>query len=170
MTQNIILTGFMGTGKSTIGRLLASQLKYSFRDLDSLIVEKEGQSINAIFAGQGENYFREVESAALRAVLQESSQVVSTGGGAVIRPENRELMQKSGIVVNLVASPETILQRLHSDEDRPLLRDSKNLTQIQKLLMDRELYYAEADIRIDTDAKNVEDVACEILNFLERGA
>jgi shikimate kinase len=111
-----------------------------------------------------------VESAALRAVLQESSQVVSTGGGAVIRPENRELMQKSGIVVNLVASPETILQRLHSDEDRPLLRDSKNLTQIQKLLMDRELYYAEADIRIDTDAKNVEDVACEILNFLERGA
>lgn len=170
MTQNVILTGFMGTGKSTVGRLLAARLNYSFRDLDSLIVEKEGTSINTIFADRGESYFREAESSVLKAVLQESSQVVSTGGGAVIRPENRCLMHKSGVVVNLTASPEVILQRLHSDDERPLLRDSKSLAQIQKLLMDRESYYAEADIRIDTDGINVEDVARDILDFLERGA
>lgn len=170
MTQNIILTGFMGTGKSTVGRLLAAQLNYSFRDLDSLIVEKAGQSINTIFADQGESHFRELESCELRAVLHEAAQVVSTGGGAVIRPENRDLMRKSGVVVNLTASPETILRRLHSDEERPLLRDAKSLARIQQLLMDREAYYAEADIRIDTDGKNVEDVAREIRDFLERGA
>jgi len=170
MRLNVILTGFMGTGKSTVGRLLAAQLKYSFRDLDSLIVEKEGQSINTIFADRGENSFREVEASVLRDVLQESLQVVSTGGGAVIRQQNRDLMHKSGVVVNLTASPETLLHRLHSDEERPLLRDSKSLAHIQKLLVDRESYYAEADIRIDTDGKNVEDVARIILDFLERGA
>jgi shikimate kinase len=170
MTQNVILTGFMGTGKSTVGKLLAAQLKYSFRDLDSLIVEKEGKSINTIFADRGESYFREVESSVLRSVLQESSQVVSTGGGAVLRQENRDFMHNSGVIVNLTASPEILLQRLHSDEERPLLRDLKSLAQIQKLLMDRESYYAAADIRIDTDGKNVEDVARDILDFLERGA
>ncbi len=79
MTQNIILTGFMGTGKSTRGKLLASRLNFTFRDLDALIVKKEGQSINSIFAGMGEGYFREVESSVLRTVLQESSQVISRG-------------------------------------------------------------------------------------------
>lgn len=169
MRQNVILTGFMGTGKSTVGRLLATRLKFAFRDLDSLIIDKEGQSITSIFASMGEGYFREVESSMLRSVLQETSQVVSTGGGAVILPVNRDLMKKSGVVINLVAAPETILQRLQADEERPLLRDSKSLEQIQKLLMERELFYSEADIRIDTDGKNVEDVARDILNFLERG-
>ncbi|MGA7826027.1 MAG: shikimate kinase [Geobacteraceae bacterium] len=169
MTQNIILTGFMGTGKSTVGKLLASRLNFTFRDLDALIVEKEGQSINSIFAGMGEGYFREVESSVLRTVLQGSSQVISTGGGAVILPENRNLMRKLGVVINLLASPKMILQRLQADDERPLLRDSKSLPQIEKLLMERELYYSDADIRIDTDGKNVEDVARDILTFLERG-
>jgi len=169
MTRNIILTGFMGTGKSSVGRLLASYLHYTFCDLDSVVVQKEGQSINSIFASKGESYFREVESAMLRAVLQQSSQVVSTGGGAVLSRENRDLMKKSGVVINLVASPEIILQRLHTDEERPLLRESKNLPQIEILLKQREVFYSEANIRIDTDGKNVEDVARDILNFLERG-
>ncbi|MRR05594.1 MAG: shikimate kinase [Deltaproteobacteria bacterium] len=170
MTRNIILTGFMGTGKSSVGRFLASHLHYAFSDLDSLIVQREGKSINTIFAELGESYFRDVESSVLRDVLCRSAQVVSTGGGAVILPENRDHMKKSGIVINLVASPETILRRLHADEDRPLLRDAKNLPQLEKLLEQREPFYAEADIRIDTEGKNVEDVARDILNFLERGA
>jgi len=94
---------------------------------------------------------------------------VSTGGGAVIKKENRDLMKRSGRVINLVASPTTILRRLQDDDERPLLRDSKSLQQIQKLLMERESFYAEADIRIDTDEKNVEDVVRDILSFLERG-
>lgn len=169
MKQNIILTGFMGTGKSTVGKMLSARLGFTFCDLDSLIVATEGESINSIFARKGERYFREVETCTLSSVLQQTSQVVATGGGAVILSENRQLMRESGVVINLVASPETILRRLHSDEDRPLLRNSKSLPQIMKLLMDRELFYSEADIRIDTDGKNVEDVAGDILNFLERG-
>ncbi len=168
--MNVILTGFMGTGKSSVGRLLASRLNFTFCDLDAVIVAQEGKSINSIFSSMGECYFRTVESSVLQHVLQHSSQVVSTGGGAVIKKENRDLMRRCGRVINLVASPDTILRRLQDDDERPLLRDSKTLQQIQKLLMDRESFYSEADIRIDTDGKNVEDVARDILTFLERGA
>jgi len=168
--NNVILTGFMGTGKSSVGRLLASRLNFTFCDLDALIVAQEGKSINSIFTSMGESYFRSVESSVLLRVLLHSSQVVSTGGGAVIKKENRDLMSRSGTVINLVASPDSILQRLKDDDERPLLRDSKNLEQIQKLLLEREPFYSKADIRIDTDGKNVEDVACEILKYLGRGA
>ena len=167
--MNVILTGFMGTGKSSVGKLLAAQLNFTFRDLDALIVAQEGRSINSIFSSNGESYFRSVESSVLKQVLQKSSQVVSTGGGAVIMKENRDLMRQFGVIINLVASPATILQRLQDDDERPLLRDSKSLSQIQKLLMERESFYSEADIRIDTEGKNVEDVARDILIFLERG-
>jgi shikimate kinase len=167
--MNVILTGFMGTGKSSVGKLLAAQLNFTFRDLDALIVAQEGRSINSIFSINGESYFRTVESTVLKHVLQKSSQVVSTGGGAVILKENRDLMRQFGVVINLVASPATILLRLQDDDERPLLRDSKSLSQIQKLLMERESFYSEADIRIDTEGKNVEDVARDILIFLERG-
>jgi shikimate kinase len=168
--MNVILTGFMGTGKSSVGRLLASRIGFTFCDLDAVIVDQEGKSINSIFSSKGESYFRTVESSVLQQVLQMTSQVVSTGGGAVIKKENRDLMRRSGTVINLLASPDTILQRLQGDDERPLLRDSKSLQQIQKLLKDREPFYSEADIRIDTDGKNVEDVARAILTFLERGA
>ncbi len=167
--MNVILTGFMGTGKSSIGHLLASRLAYRFCDLDAVIVEQEGKSINEIFSSDGEKYFREVESAVLNRVLQKTSQVVSTGGGVVINQKNRTLMRQSGVVVNLMASPQTILCRLQNDDERPLLRDSKSLEHIEKMLIEREPFYSDADIRIDTNGKNVEDVAREILNFLERG-
>jgi shikimate kinase len=167
--MNVILTGFMGTGKSSVGKLLAARLNFTFCDLDALIVAQEGRSINSIFSSNGECYFRTVESTVLKHVLQKSSRVVSTGGGAVIMKGNRDLMRQFGVVVNLVASPATILQRLQDDDERPLLRDAKSLPQIQKLLMEREAFYSEADIRIDTEGKNVEDVARDILIFLERG-
>lgn len=169
MIMNVILTGFMGTGKSSIGRLLAARLGYRFCDLDAVIVEQEGRSINEIFSSAGEEYFREVESATLQRILQQASQVVSTGGGAVIMQKNRDLMRKAGVVVNLVASPQSILRRLQNDDQRPLLRDSKSLEQVEKMLLERERFYSEADIRIDTNGKNVEDVAREILNHLDRG-
>jgi shikimate kinase len=167
--MNVILTGFMGTGKSSIGRLLASRLAYRFCDLDAILVKQEGKSINEIFSSEGEKYFREIESAVLNSILQQTSQVISTGGGIVISQKNRDLMRKAGIVINLVASPETVLCRLQNDDERPLLRDSKSLEHIEKMLLEREPFYSDADIRIDTNGKNVEDVAREILNFLERG-
>ncbi|MRR06101.1 MAG: shikimate kinase [Deltaproteobacteria bacterium] len=167
--KNIILTGFMGTGKSSAGKLLAAELGYGFQDIDTIIVEKEKRSINEIFAEQGESYFRGIEADILASVLSGTKLVVSTGGGAVISAKNRELMRKSGIVVNLTASPTAVLDRLAVENDRPLLREEKGLEKIRGMLAEREPYYADADIRIDTTGKNVEDVVQEILLILERG-
>jgi len=129
--KNIILTGFMGTGKTSTGRLLAARLDYEFQDIDTLIVEQENKSINEIFAEQGESYFRGIEAYILASVLHGTNLVVSTGGGAVISENNRELMRESGIVVNLTASPTAVLERLAGENDRPLLREEKGLEKIR---------------------------------------
>jgi shikimate kinase len=165
--SNVILTGFMGTGKSTVGRILASRLGYSFVDTDNCIIEREGCSVTDIFAGKGETYFREVERDVLACVLKQDNQVISTGGGAVILSENRRTMRLSGFVVNLIATPDRILGRLGQEAARPLLHGAKNIEFIEKMLSEREQYYVDSDIRIDTSGKNVEDVVREILLFLE---
>jgi shikimate kinase len=157
----------MGTGKSTVGRILASRLGYSFVDTDDCIIEREGCPIADIFAGKGESYFREVEKLVLACVLKKNMQVISTGGGAVISSENRRTMRRSGCVVNLTATPECVLGRLEQEAERPLLKGGKNIEYIEKMLSEREPYYADSDIRIDTSGKNVEDVVREILSFLE---
>jgi shikimate kinase len=163
----IILTGFMGTGKSTVGKILASRLGYDFVDTDICIVEHEGCSIADIFSVKGESYFRDIEKEVLAGVLKNSNLVISTGGGAVIAPENRRAMRCSGRVINLKATSDCILRRLCQEDERPLLQGAKKLEYIQNMLSDRESYYADADIRIDTTGKNVEDVVREILLFLE---
>jgi shikimate kinase len=165
--STVILTGFMGTGKSTVGRILASRLGYSFVDTDMCIVEREGCSINDIFDKKGESYFRNVERDVIECVLTMDNQVVSTGGGAVISSENRNTMRRSGIVVNLTAASDSILSRLGLEAERPLLQGAKCMDNIEKMLSEREPYYADSDIRIDTSCKNVEDVVREILLFLE---
>ncbi len=165
-SRPIVLTGFMGTGKSTIGRILATRMGLSLRDIDLLVEERQGCSINEIFAAEGEGYFREIESQVLKSVMRERNIVVSTGGGAVIAQENRRIMRNSAFVINLTATPEVIKRRLAAENERPLLRDKKCLDKIAALLSEREQYYADADIRIDTTSKNVEDVASEIINLL----
>jgi shikimate kinase len=167
--RNIILTGFMGTGKTSAGRLLAVRLGFGFQDIDTLIVEQERRTINEIFTEQGESYFRAVETEILDRVLQGDHLVISTGGGAVISPKNRELMRKCGTVVNLTATPDAVFERLAGEDDRPLLREEKGLEKIHAMLTEREQFYAQADIRIDTTGKNVEDVVREIQEILERG-
>ena len=166
--STIFLTGFMGTGKSTVGKILATRLGYIFVDLDSCIVEKEGCSINEIFSKKGESYFREIEKEQLRCLVGKNFQVVSTGGGVVIAPENRLDMRRLGVVINLVAEPEILLKRLREETERPLLNGAKSLEMIKKMLSERENWYADADIRIDTSGKNVEDVVREILVYLEK--
>lgn len=165
--KNIILTGFMGTGKSTVGRKLAAILGYIFVDIDSRIVEREESSINDIFSRKGERVFREIEKEVLGHVMQGQGQVVATGGGAVIAEDNRRLMRRSGFVINLTATSESLLERLAEETDRPLLRDAEKLERIEELQKERESAYADADIRIDTSGKSVEDVVREILAFLE---
>ena len=167
LDRPLILTGFMGSGKSSVGRVLADRLGCPFVDLDAEIVAAAGRSVNDIFTEDGEQAFRSMESARLKRALDGGLAVIATGGGVVIAEENRINMRKQGVVVNLCVSLAQVLRRLHGATDRPLFA-ANNAAKSLKLLMDgREQFYADADIRIDTDGKSVEDVAAVILRFVE---
>lgn len=163
----IVLTGFMGSGKSTVGRFLAQQLGCPLIDLDGVVEASAGCKINEIFAAEGEAAFRRLESDCLRQVLQQGRAVIATGGGAVISAENRRLMRSSGIVVNLDASLEQTISRLRGSTHRPLFNGDNPEARLAALLEDRRQFYEDADIRIDTDGKSVEDVAAEILRYVK---
>lgn len=165
--KSVILTGFMGTGKSSVGKFLAGKLGCGYYDLDSMIVADVGMSINDIFACHGEQHFRLLEKKAIDNLSSAGCCVISTGGGAVIDPENRRRLRAAGTVINLTASAEAIRDRLKDETDRPLLKDGKSLEKIAAMLAERESFYADADMRIDTVGKTVDDVAAEILHFLE---
>lgn len=162
----VILTGFMGSGKSSVGRILAKHLSCPFVDLDGEIVARSGRSINDIFAQEGEDAFRSMESRCLQQVLQRGRAVIATGGGVVIAAENRSQMRANGIVINLDVSLPQVLHRLHGATDRPLFGGEGAANRVKSLMDERKQFYADADIRIDTDGKSVEDVAAEILRFV----
>jgi shikimate kinase len=164
--RNVVLTGFMGTGKSSVGRLLADRLGFRYCDLDALIVAEEGMSINHIFARYGEPRFRAIETEAVRRMAHVERCVVSTGGGAVIAPENRRLLREAGVVVNLTASVDEVCRRLREETDRPLLKDDRSGERIAAMMEEREQFYADAELRIDTTGKSVEDVVAEIIGYL----
>jgi shikimate kinase len=160
----LILTGFMGSGKSSVGKILAERTGFRFVDLDAEIVVAAGCSINDIFTRDGEDSFRALESSLLEQALSEGEgRVVATGGGAVIYGVNRSLMRSRGVVINLKATLEQVLARLDGSCDRPLLAGENAAKRAKALMDEREQFYADADIRIDTDGKSVEDVAAEIL-------
>jgi len=166
LDRPLILTGFMGAGKSSVGRLLAGRLGCPFIDLDAEVVAMTGDSINEIFAKEGEVAFRILESACLEHAVRRGAAVIATGGGAVIADTNRMLMRSSGVVVNLTASFDRIMERLAGAADRPLYAGDDPAERAKALLEQREQFYNDADIRIDTDGKSVEDVAAEILGYL----
>lgn len=163
----IFLTGFMGSGKSSVGPMLAKALSAPFIDLDNEIVSSTGSTINDLFATRGEKGFRTIESGLLQNILPAGSAVVATGGGIVIADENRVFMHNKGIIVNLKVSLKQVLERLQGSTDRPLLAGADASVKAELLLREREAWYADADIRIDTNGKTVEDVVVEILNFLK---
>jgi shikimate kinase len=166
MALPIILTGPMGSGKSSVGRLLAEQLGFRFVDLDALLVEQTGKSINRIFAEEGEAAFRDRETELLASLTGSRQMVLATGGGAVIREQNRRLMRALGLVANLTADVRELSQRLAQADDRPLLQGEQPLeTRIAGIMAEREPFYADADIRIDTTGKTLEDVAAQLLVF-----
>ncbi len=162
MFRNIILTGFMGVGKTSVGTRLAKDLGYSFVDTDTLIEADQRTTITDIFAKFGEPYFRDVETKIIRKVTACDSQVISTGGGAVIRDENRSAFKKAGFVVCLTARPEVIFERIKHETHRPLLKTPDPLAKIKELLDSRARFYAQADACIDTSEKNVDAVISEI--------
>ncbi len=162
MFKNIILTGFMGVGKTSVGTRLARDLGYSFVDTDALIEADQKIAITEIFSTFGEPYFRDVESRILKKVLEEENQVVSTGGGAVIRDENRDLFRNAGLTICLTARPEVIYDRIKHETHRPLLQVPDPPARIRELLAGREKFYRQADFVIDTSDKTVDAVLGEI--------
>lgn len=162
---NIYLVGFMGTGKTCVGEALAKKKKWSFVDLDKLMELKEKKTISDIFAKNGEPYFRSLESKTLKEVAKELKFVVACGGGIVINKENIKVMQETGTVICLSASPEVILKRTCGYSHRPLLNVGDPKQQIELLLKLRAPYYALADASIDTSKLSVEKVVDKILKI-----
>ncbi len=167
MMKNIVLTGFMGTGKTEVGRLLARRLGYKFIDADSVIEEEQKIPITEIFKRFGEPYFRDIESNLIKRLSEMEGVVISTGGGAVLREENMNNLRKKGVIVCLMASPETIFERTKNDTSRPLLQVQDPLQRIRELLEFRRPFYEKADIMIDTDGKTPQEVTEEIIKKIQ---
>lgn len=170
MSQNIFLTGFSGTGKTTVGQEIARTLGWTFIDTDAQVVRVAGKPITEIFAEDGEKCFRNFESNILASICENSHQVVSTGGGIVKRKTNQTLMHENGVVICLEAKPETIYQRLlkqntdlETAEIRPLLAGADPVKHIMNLKATRQRYYAQANWTVHTDQFSPQLVATEIL-------
>ena len=159
----IFLTGFMGSGKSTVGPILANTMGYKFIDLDLLIEDHEHRKISEIFSAEGEQKFRILERKMLREILANQLTIVSLGGGTVTNNETLELVKQYGVLVYLKSDTEHIFQRLRTKSDRPMLRDDNGQLldgadlrkKIDNLLSVREQFYLQADIIITTDDKKI---------------
>ena len=164
---NIFLIGFMGAGKSTISDYLKNALAMDVVEMDQCIVERQGMSISDIFETYGEEYFRELETNLLIEMQSRSNVVVSCGGGVPMRERNVVEMKKNGRVVLLTAKPETILERVKDNHDRPLLENNKNVSFIADLLEKRRAKYeAAADIVVETDGKSELEICEELIHRL----
>ena len=165
MMKNIILIGFMGSGKTTIGKALEEKTDMTFVDTDELIEAYEGCKISEIFADKGEAYFRRLENETLKDLLASTdNKVISTGGGIVTNQENIPLLKQLGKVFYLRIKPETVVKRLEGDKTRPLLIGEDKLVKVEQLMTDRkELYEMAADKTIDTDGLSVSEIVCGIL-------
>ena len=161
--ERIFLTGFMGSGKSTIGPILANTLGYDFMDMDDTIEERQGKTVKQIFQDSGEEYFRGLERSIINELVGKKHLVVSLGGGTIVDPSNFRVIIGSGVVVYLKVTPEQIFKRLHHKLDRPILTDIRGerlssdelRARIQELFLKREPFYSKADIIVPTDDERV---------------
>jgi shikimate kinase len=165
--KNIFLVGFMGAGKTTIGRILANKLRLTFVDLDDIIEKELKLTIEQIFSMHGENFFRVAETKALLSIAENERQVVSTGGGVVLKNENWEAMEKSGITVYLKATAEILWSRVRNNTPRPLLQVENPFGRFCELLSNRISLYEKADLIVDTGKLSPEDVAEQITETMK---
>lgn len=165
--KNIVLTGFMGTGKSSAGRILAKRLKRRWIDLDRRIEQKEKRKIAAIFETEGEPYFRKIEKEVVAEAAGATRAVITTGGGVVLDAENMDRLEKNGVVVLLESSPETIYSRVSKSKHRPLLSAGDKFEHIVKLLGSRKPFYDRCRFRVSTDGLTAPQVASRIIRCLE---
>lgn len=164
---NIVLIGFMGTGKSTVSRYLSDTYGMKTAEMDQIIAEREKRSISDIFETDGEDYFRNLETKLLKELQSWNNTVISCGGGAALRKENIAEMKKNGRVVLLTATPRTVYERVKDSEERPILNGNKNVDYITELLEKRrEKYEAAADVIVPTDDRTVQEICEDIIRKL----
>jgi shikimate kinase len=165
---NIVLVGFMGTGKTAVGQNLSRILGYPLIDTDELIEEEVGIDIPEIFARFGEPFFRDVESRVVERVSKLDRYIISTGGGVVLREENLRNLRRNGVIFCLNATPEEIWERVSSERHRPLLNVPDPMGRIRELLAQRAPFYAKADYQIETTDRSIEEITAEILEIFRR--
>lgn len=165
MMKNIVLIGFMGSGKTTVGKSLEEKTDMTFVDTDELIEAYEGCKISEVFADKGEAYFRRLENETLKNLLESADdKIISTGGGIITNQDNIPLLKQLGKVYYLKIKPETVVKRLEGDKTRPLLMGENKLVKVEQLMSGRkELYEMAADKTIDTDYLSVNEIVDIIL-------
>lgn len=166
--KNIVLIGFMGTGKTSTGKLLANRMGYSFVDTDAKIEQECQMTIKEMFAVYGELYFREREADLIRRLADGANAVVSTGGGVVLNSQNMEYLRQNGVIICLKASIDVIVERTGRRNSRPLLERENRMKAVSELLQAREALYAQADFSLDTSGITPLQAADQILEFVKR--
>ncbi len=164
---NIIITGMPGSGKSTIGRMVAHKTNLDFFDLDNIIEKNEGEKISEIFKKNGEKYFRELENSAIRNLNSKNFFVLSTGGGTVENSDNAEFLKKTGLIFYLKIEPDLIFERIKNDFSRPLLLKSDPREELKKIYARRKKNYELANYTIDA-SKDVDEITDEIVKIYEK--
>jgi shikimate kinase len=165
--KNIVLTGFMGSGKSAVGRGIAKRLSMSVVDTDELIEERMCVSINDIFAKHGESYFRELERSVVKMVSELENRVIITGGGVVLNKDNMTDLRRNGVIIYLHVTPEVAYERIKDETHRPLLNVDDPLGKIKELMEYRKSFYADNDIEVDTTGLGVHEVVDEVVKRVE---
>ena len=161
---NIALIGFMGTGKTSVGRLAAEQLHYDYVDTDDVIQTNTGRSITDIFTKDGEPAFRALEEKVVAELTSRTRTVIATGGGLPVNPENLASLKTHALVVCLWSSPEKIWERVRHQGHRPLLHDENPQAKIRELLAAREPFYKNADVLLNTELRSVREVAQQVVH------
>ena len=164
LIRNIALTGFMGVGKSSVGRALAEVLHFEFIDTDEVIESNAGKSINRIFAEDGEPTFRGLESQVVEQLKTRDKAVISTGGGLAVNPNNLASLKSHALVVCLWASPEAIWERVRHQSHRPILQTTDPPARIRELLAQREPFYKQADVLVNTELRSLREVVQQVLH------
>ncbi|MFH1063321.1 MAG: shikimate kinase [Candidatus Omnitrophota bacterium] len=165
--NNIALVGFMGTGKTTIARMLAEKFHAEYVDIDELIEIRQKMSIVDIFAKHGEQFFRKLEKEVVTEIAGSQNKIIACGGGVVLDADNIANLKKNGILICLQAKPEVIIERTKDYLHRPLLNVPNPKEKIRELLNIREIYYAKADYTVDTSSLNKTQVVDKIVSWLK---
>lgn len=165
--KNVVLIGFMGTGKTVTGKALAQKLKMNYVSIDDLIEKKDGRKIADMFSESGEPHFRKIEKEVIKEISQTDNSVIDAGGGACIDPENVKNLKKKGIMICLWAEPEVIFERTKNYAHRPLLKVDEPLLKIKDLMDKRKPFYERADHHIRNSDMSLDQVVLEIENILK---